>query len=86
MIPKIKGTIILNTTIIQNFNEICEFIGCAQQDLRNYIEWKLVLNTTLAPTHLRIRSKVSASRLNRLIEDYYRNLTGGKSRWKLKVI
>ena len=80
MIPKIKGNVICNETIVQNYREICEAIGCRQIDLKNYIERKIKsVTVSLAPTHLRIKRIVEMNRLNELVEKYW-NKVGGKEK------
>ncbi len=69
-IPKVKGHIQGNRTIISNFHHIAEVLGRKPQHVLKYILKELATPGELKKNALIIGSKVSASRINEKIEQY----------------
>lgn len=71
-VPKVKGHIQGNKTIISNFSQIADNIGRPIEHFLKYILKELATPGELKPTALIIGTKISASRINEKIEQYVR--------------
>lgn len=71
-IPKVRGHIQGNRTIISNFPQIAASLGRKPEHLLKYILKELATPGELKSTGLIIGSKVPASRLNEKIQKYAR--------------
>jgi len=69
-IPKVRGHLEGNKTIISNFRKIAEALGRSVDHLLKYILKELAAPGQLRPNGLIIGTKVSASRINEKIRQY----------------
>lgn len=72
-VPKVRGHIQGNKTIISNFSQIANDIGRPVEHFLKYILKELATPGELKPTALIIGTKISASRINEKIEQYVRD-------------
>jgi|SRR3989338_5413832 len=71
-VPKVRGHIQGNKTIISNFSQIANDIGRPIEHFLKYILKELATPGEIKPTALIIGTKISASRINEKIEQYVR--------------
>jgi len=69
-VPKVKGHIQGNRTVISNFNQIADFLRKDVNHLVKYVLKELAAPGNLTKTALIIGTKVSASRVNEKINQY----------------
>ncbi len=69
-IPKIKGHIQGNRTVLSNFTQIAQYLGRQPQHLLKYILKELATPGEIKKTGTIIGSKVPASRINEKIRSY----------------
>jgi len=69
-IPKVKGHIEGNKTIISNFEQIADILGRPLEHLLKYVLRELATPGDMRKGTLIIGTKVSASRINEKIEKY----------------
>jgi translation initiation factor 2 subunit 2 len=69
-IPKVKGHIQGNKTIISNFVQIADYLRRNPEDLLKYILKELATPGQIKKNTAIIRSKVSASRINKRIQEF----------------
>lgn len=71
-VPKVKGHIQGNKTVISNFNQIADFLRKDVNHLVKYVLKELAAPGNLTKTALIIGTKVSATRVNEKINQYVR--------------
>ncbi len=69
-IPKVKGHIQGNKTIITNFHQIAQFLSRTPEHLLKYVQKELATPGTLAKNGIIFGTKIPASRINEKIEKY----------------
>ena len=69
-LPKVKGHIQGNMTVISNFKQIASSLGRQPEHLLKYVLKELAAPGGLKPKGLLIGAKVSASKLNEKIKQY----------------
>ncbi len=69
-IPKVKGHIQGNKTIITNFHQIAQFLSRTPEHLLKYVQKELATPGTLAKNGLIFGTKIPASRINEKVEKY----------------
>ena len=69
-VPKVKGHIQGNRTVISNFNQIADFLRKDVNHLVKYVLKELAAPGNLTKTALIIGTKVGASRVNEKINQY----------------
>ncbi len=69
-VPKVKGHIQGNKTVISNFHHIADFLGKDVNHLIKYVLKELAAPGNLTKTALIIGTKISASRINEKINQY----------------
>jgi len=68
--PKIRGHIQGNRTILSNFSQIAQHLGRTQEHMLKFILKELATPGEIKKTGTIIGSKVSASRINEKIQEY----------------
>ena len=66
--PKVRGHIQGNKTIISNFNQVANILGCEKQHFLKYLLKELATPGSLKPSGLVLATKVPASRINEKIK------------------
>ena len=69
-IPKVRGHIQGNRTIVSNFKQIAEVLGRPPEHLLKYLQKELATPGEIKPKGLILGSKVAASMINSKIRDY----------------
>jgi translation initiation factor 2 subunit 2 len=69
-IPKVKGHLEGNKTIISNFRQIASALGRQVEHLQKYVLKELAAPGDLRPSGLIIGTKIAASRINDKIKQY----------------
>lgn len=69
-IPKVKGHLQGNKTIISNFKQIASTLGRTVEHLQKYVLKELAAPGDLRPSGLIVGTKVAASRINEKIKQY----------------
>ena len=69
-IPKVKGHVEGNKTIITNFNQICSILRRESSQLLKYLQRELATPATFDGTRLILGRKVSSALINTKVEKY----------------
>lgn len=69
-IPKVRGQVEGNKTIISNFNQIADFIGRGPQHLLKYVQRESAAPGNFRKGAVIFGSKLSASKINQIIKSY----------------
>ena len=69
-IPKVKGHLQGNKTIISNFKQIASVLGRPVEHLQKYVLKEIAAPGELRPSGLIIGTKIAASRINEKIKQY----------------
>lgn len=72
-VPKVRGHIQGNKTIISNFHQIVNVVGRPVEHFLKYLLKELATPGELKPTALIIGTKISASRINEKIVQYVKD-------------
>ena len=72
-IPKVRGHIQGNKTIISNFHQIAQLVGRPVEHLLKYVLRELAAPGDLTESALIIGTKIPASRINEKIEQYIKD-------------
>lgn len=69
-VPKVKGHIQGNKTIVTNFNQICAVLRREPEQLLKYLQRELATPASIDGPRLVLGRKISASLINEKIEQY----------------
>ncbi len=69
-IPKVKGHIQGNKTVLTNFHQIAQFLSRPPEHLLKYVQKELATPATMVKNGIIFGTKIPASRLNEKIEQY----------------
>ena len=69
-IPKVRGQVEGNKTIISNFNQIAESLGRPATHLLKFVQRELATAGTFRKQAVIFKSKLSATKVNEIIKNY----------------
>lgn len=69
-IPKAKGYVEGNKTIVSNFNQICTIFRRDPQHLLKYLQRELATPATISDSRLILGRKISSGLINQKLEEY----------------